>query len=65
MCTLDGAIDISSAVYVYIEAWKLEDGEVVEENFVESSEEYLKRCVPVVEDICEAVNLLIPHAHHL
>jgi hypothetical protein len=65
VCTLDGTIDISSAVYVYIEAWKLEDGEGVEEKFVESSGEYLKRCVPAVNDTGGAVNLLIPDALHL
>jgi hypothetical protein len=53
---IDHAVDNGLALLARVQAWKFEDGEVVEEEekSVQDSEEYLKRCVAAVEDIGEA-----------
>jgi hypothetical protein len=55
---IDHAVDNGVALLARTEAWKFEDGEVVEEKVVQDSEEYLKRCVAVMDDIGEAVRAL-------
>jgi hypothetical protein len=56
--TLSHAVDNGLALLARTEAWKFEDGQVVEEKSVQDSEEYLRRCVVVLEDIGEAVRAL-------
>jgi hypothetical protein len=52
---IDSAIYGSSVVYIRVEVWKLEDGEVVEEKVVECSEGCFKRCVSTIEENCSTL----------
>jgi hypothetical protein len=58
LCVIDHQIDNSCGLLERTKAWKFEQGEILEEKVVENSEEYLKRCIAVVEDIGEAVQAL-------
>jgi hypothetical protein len=58
LCAIDRQIDNSCALLNRVEAWKFEDGEVVDKKVVESSEEYLNKCIATVKDIDEAVQAL-------
>jgi hypothetical protein len=55
---LSHAVDNGLALLARTEAWKFEDGKVVEERAVQDSEGYLRRCVVVLEDVGEAVRAL-------
>jgi hypothetical protein len=55
---VDRAVDNSVALYLRVEGWTFEEGEVVEEKVVNSAEEYLKRCSTVLEDVLEGIRTL-------
>jgi len=55
---IDNALDNSLALHLRVKAWTFEKGEVVEGDVVKGSEDYLKKCVEVVDDIREAIRVL-------
>jgi hypothetical protein len=56
--TVDRAVDNSLALYLRVEGWTFEEGEVVEEKVVDSAEEYLKICSSVLEDVLQGIGAL-------
>ncbi|KEQ76414.1 hypothetical protein M436DRAFT_60248 [Aureobasidium namibiae CBS 147.97] len=52
---IDNALDNSLALHLRVKAWNFEEGEVVAGDVVKGAEDYLKKCVEVVDDIREAI----------
>jgi len=52
---IDNALDNSLALHLRVKAWTFEEGEIVEVDVVKGTEDYLKKCVEVVDDIREAI----------
>lgn len=52
---IDGAFDNGGALNHRVEAWQFAEEEVVEGEVVKGSEEYLKKCIAIVEDLREAI----------
>jgi len=55
---IDNALDNSLALHLRVKAWTFEEGEIVEGDVVKGTEDYLKKCVEVVNDIREAIRVL-------